>query len=54
MPERLRILQEERDQQLKVELEKVDWPIDYGTIRVQIRNGKSTTATIEGETIRLD
>ncbi len=52
MPERLKII-EERDQDLKTELEKVDWPIDYGTIKVQIRNGKITMATIE-ETVKLD
>ena len=53
MVERLKILQEERDQDLKTELEKVDWPIDYGTIKVQIRNGRPTNATIE-ETVKLD
>ncbi len=53
MPERLKISQEERDQELKTELEKIDWPIDYGTIKVQIRNGKPAIATIE-ETIKLD
>ncbi len=53
MPERLKILQEERDTELKAELEKVDWPIDYGTIKIQIRNGKPSLATIE-ETVKLD
>ncbi len=52
MPERLKII-EERDTELKAELEKVAWPIDYGTIKVQIRNGKPTNATIE-ETVKLD
>jgi len=46
-------IQDDRNQELKRELEKVDWPIDYGTIRVQIRNGQPTTATIE-ETVKLD
>ncbi len=52
MTERAKII-EERDQDLKTELEKVDWPIDYGTIKVRIRNGKPTNATIE-ETVKLD
>ena len=34
-------------------LKKIDWPIEYGTIKVQIRNGKVTLLTIE-RTVKLD
>ena len=33
---------EKQDQKLKKELEKIDWPIDYGNIRIQLRAGKPT------------
>jgi len=41
------------DIELKKELEKINWPIDYGTVKVQIRNGKPTLITIE-RTVKLD
>ena len=41
------------DLELKKELEKVKWPIDYGIVRVQIRQGKPTLVTIE-RTVKLD
>ena len=49
MPERLKILQEERDTELRAELEKIDGRryIEYGTIKIQIRNGMKTLTTIE-------
>ena len=34
-------------------LKKVDLQMDYGSIKIQIRNGKPTLATIE-KTIKLD
>jgi hypothetical protein len=39
--------------ELKKELEKINWPIKYGNIKIQIREGKPTLLTIE-RTIRLD
>jgi len=41
------------DEELKKQLKKVDWPIDYGNIKIQIRQRKPTLVTIE-RTIRLD
>ena len=41
------------DEELKKQLEKIIWPIDYGTIKVQIRNGEPTLVTIE-RTVKLD
>jgi len=41
------------DIELKKELEKVDWPIKYGSVKVTIREGKPTLATIE-RTVRMD
>ena len=41
------------DIELKKELEKIDWPIKYGTVKVQIRDGKPTLVTIE-RTVKLD
>jgi hypothetical protein len=38
---------------LKKQLEKVDWPIDYGNIRIQLRAGRPTLVTVE-RTIKLD
>jgi len=34
-------------------LKKVDLQMDYGSIKIQIRNGKPTLATIE-KTVKLD
>lgn len=45
--------QNQQDLELKKELEKIDWPIDYGAVKIQIRNGKPTQITIE-RTVRLD
>ncbi len=41
------------DIELKKELEKVNWPITYGNVKVQLRNGKPTLVTIE-RTVKLD
>ena len=41
------------DSKLKEQLEKINWPIYYGNIKVQIRAGKPTLVTIE-QTIKLD
>ena len=41
------------DIELKKQLEKIDWPIDYGSVKVQIRNGKVTLLTLE-RTVKLD
>lgn len=38
---------------LKKQLDKIDWPIEYGSIKIQIRNGKVTLMTIE-RTVKLD
>ena len=42
-----------KDLELKKALEKIDWPIDYGNIRIQLRAGKPTLITIE-RTVKLD
>ena len=41
------------DQKLKNELEKIDWNLDYGSVKVQIREGKPSLITIE-RTVKLD
>ena len=41
------------DAELKEQLDKVDWPIKYGTVTVTIRDGKPTLARIE-KTVKLD
>ena len=43
----------EKDLELKKELEKIDWPIDYGSVKITIRNRKPTLVTIE-RTVKLD
>jgi len=35
------------------QLEEIDWPIDYGNVKIQLRAGKPTLVTIE-RTIKLD
>ena len=42
-----------KDLELKKELEKIDWPIEYGSIKIQIRQGKPSLITIE-RTVRFD
>ena len=52
MTDRVEIINQ-KDLDLKKQLEKVDWPIDYGNVKIQIRNGKPTLCTAE-RTIKLD
>ncbi len=52
MNDRLEI-QNQQDVELKKELEKVDWKLNYGSVKIQIRNGKPTLITIE-RTVKLD
>ena len=52
MPERLEI-QNQQDLELKKELEKIDWRLDYGSVKITIRNGKPSLITIE-RTVKLD
>ena len=44
-----------QDEDLKKELDKVDWGrfIQYGSVKIQVRNGKPVTITNE-ETVKLD
>ena len=44
---------EQQDIELKIELEKIDWHLKYGSVKIQIRNGKPTLITIE-RTVKLD
>jgi len=44
---------DQQDFELKKELEKMNWPIEYGTVKVQIRASKPTLVTIE-RTVKLD
>ena len=41
------------DLELKKQLEKIDWHLDYGSVKIQIRNGKVTLLTLE-RTVKLD
>lgn len=52
MSDRLQV-ENQQDLELKKQLDKVTWPIDYGTIKVQLRNGRVTLVTVE-RTIKLD
>ena len=47
------VIQNEQDLELKKELEKVDFNLDYGSVKIQIRNGKPSLVTIE-RTVKLD
>jgi len=35
------------DKEFKEQLEKIKWPIDYGSIKIQVKDGKPTFAVIE-------
>ena len=52
MPERLEI-QTKQDIELKKQLERIDWNLDYGTVELQIRAGHVTMIAIK-RTVRLD
>ena len=52
MAERLDIIKPE-DLELKKSLDKIDWPIEYGNIKIQLREGKPTLLIIE-RTVKLD
>ncbi len=52
MTDRLEI-QNEQDTELKKQLENIDWNLDYGSVKIQIRNGKPTLITTE-RTVRWD
>lgn len=52
MNDRVEIVNKQ-DTDLKEQLEKVDWPIEYGTITVQVRNGQPSLLKIE-RTVKLD
>jgi len=43
----------DQDLELKKELEKVNWHLDYGNVKIQIRQGKVTLLAIE-RTVKLD
>ena len=46
---------EEKDKELKDTIKRIDWSkfIVYGSIKLQIREGKATLTTIE-QTIKMD
>ncbi len=46
-------IQKQQDIELKKQLDKIDWQLDYGSVKVQIREGKPTLITIE-RTVKLD
>ena len=46
-------IENKQDLELKRQLEKVDWPIEYGIISIQLRAGKPTLVKVE-RTIKLD
>jgi len=39
----------QQDLELKKEIDKIDWTkyLDYGSVRIQVREGKKTLTTIE-------
>ena len=38
---------------LKKDVKAIDFPFDYGTVKIQVRQGKPVLVTIE-ETLKLD
>jgi len=52
MPDKFKII-DPQDEILREQLDKIEWPIYYGNIRVQIRQGKPTLIVVE-KTIKND
>ena len=52
MTDRLEIINP-ADTELKKQLEAIRWPVEYGVVSLQIRNGKPTMLKIE-RTVKLD
>jgi hypothetical protein len=46
-------LENKENMELKRQLEGIDWPIGYGSIRIHLKAGKPTLVVIE-RTIKLD
>jgi len=46
-------IQNQPDIELKKQLGKIDWPIEFGTVKITIRAGKVTLLTIE-RTVKMD
>ena len=46
-------LENKKDREFKKQLDKIDWPIEYGIISIQLRAGKPTLIKVE-RTIKLD
>ncbi len=46
-------IQSQEDNNLKRQLERIEWPIEYGKIKIQLRSGRPTLVTIE-RTVKLD
>jgi hypothetical protein len=46
-------LENKQDLELKRQLNKIEWPIEYGIISIQLRAGKPTLVKVE-RTIKLD
>ena len=46
-------IENKQDLELKRQLEKVVWPIEYGIVSIQLRAGKPTLIKVE-RTIKLD
>lgn len=52
MTDRLEI-ENPQDAELKKQLDKIKWPVDYGSLKLQLRAGRVTLVTVE-RTIKLD
>lgn len=46
-------IQNLQDEELRKELEGIDWNLDYGSVKIQIRQGKVVLLTVE-RTIKCD
>lgn len=47
------VVPDQQDMELKKQLERIDFHLDYGSVRIQVRAGKVTQVTIE-RTVRVD
>ena len=53
MDKEVKEVTKEQDMELKRQLERINWPILYGNVRLQLRDGKVTIVFIE-RTVKFD
>ena len=53
MSEKIDIQKQPDYTELQEQLKRIDWSLDYGSVKIQVREGKATLLVIE-RTVRLN